>query len=81
MLFRKVFVAARNITEQRPARLVHPAPHHPRRYRAEGESCSQIGVEAGLFQRPANAAPITGAISSISASLRGTFGHNVKQNV
>ena len=34
-----------NIAEQRPARLVRPAHLHPRRYRAEGESCSQIIVE------------------------------------
>lgn len=42
-----------DIAEQRPARLIRPAHHHPRRYRAEGESCSQTTVEAGLFQQPA----------------------------
>lgn len=41
-----------DIAEQRPARLVRPAHHHPHSNRAKGESCSQIGVEAGLFQRP-----------------------------
>jgi hypothetical protein len=40
------------IAEQRPARLVRPAHHNPRRYRAESESCSQTTVEPGLFQRP-----------------------------
>ncbi|WP_415839955.1 hypothetical protein, partial [Paracoccus yeei] len=40
------------IAEQRPARLVRPAHHNPRRYHADGESCSQTTVEAGLFQRP-----------------------------
>jgi len=44
-----------DIAEQRPARLVRPAHLHPRRYRAEDESCSQIVVEAGLFQHPAKA--------------------------
>ena len=39
-----------DIAEQRPARLVRPAHLHPRRYRAEDDSCSQIVVEAGLFQ-------------------------------
>ncbi|MCA9131003.1 MAG: hypothetical protein KDB22_28160, partial [Planctomycetales bacterium] len=36
--------------------LVRPTHRHPhRRYRAEGESCSQTAVEAGLFQRPVKA--------------------------
>jgi hypothetical protein len=42
-----------NIAEQRPARLIRSAHLHPRRCRAEGESCSQTVVEAGLFQQPA----------------------------
>ncbi|MCC5957591.1 MAG: SIS domain-containing protein [Natronohydrobacter sp.] len=42
-----------NIAEQRHARLVRPAHHHPRRCRGKGESCSQTVVEAGLFQQPA----------------------------
>ncbi len=32
--------------------IARPAHLQPRRYRAEGESCSQTAVEAGLFQRP-----------------------------
>jgi hypothetical protein len=41
-----------DIAEQRSARLVRPAHHHPYHCRAEGESCSQRTVETGLFQQP-----------------------------
>ncbi|MCL7466595.1 transposase, partial [Phaeovulum sp. NW3] len=51
---------------------------NPRRYRAEGESCSQTTVEPGLFQRPASAAIrkiiyTTNAVESLNRVLRKTL--------
>lgn len=40
------------MAEQRPTRLVRPTHLRHRRYREQGESCSQTAVEGGIFQRP-----------------------------
>jgi len=66
-----------DIAEQRSARLVRPAHHHPRRYRAKGESCSANHVEAGLFQQPAKGAfqVLTGSFGfNLKVGLKGSYG-------